>query len=98
MLLQTNTDTGITGEDAFTAPQNPAGGLCHVQLSAMPPGGEGPSSPGYGTRPAHPPSLPRDWMRGVVILRHHACIIEDRMVNGHCPTQDIVHAEVVRHV
>ena len=86
-FFSTNTDTGITCEDAFTDPQNPAGRLGHVQFPVMPPGGEAPSSPGHNTRPA----LGLSGHDGVIILKQRTSIIEDRMVNDPCQTQNIIH-------
>ena len=65
-FFRINTDISISYQDIFADAQNPAGGVRHVQLPVMPPGGEGPSSPGHKTLPT--PGLSGHAM--VIISKH----------------------------
>ena len=88
-FFRINADSGITCQDVFTDSQNPVGGLRHICLPVMPPGGEGPSSPGHKTLPT--PGLSGHAM--VVISKHQTCIIlrKAHIMKGHFLTQNVIH-------
>ena len=90
-FFRINTDISISYQDIFADAQNPAGGVRHVQLPVMPPGGEGPRAPGHDT--LH--NLRLSACSVVLISEHQTCIItilrKAHVVNGHCLTQTVIH-------
>ena len=96
-FFRINTDISISYQDIFADAQNPAGGVRHVQLPVMPPGGEGPRAPGHDT--LH--NLRLSACSVVLISEHQTCIItilrKAHVVNGHCLTQNVIHCRKSRN-
>ena len=96
-FFRINAVSGITCQDVFTDSQNPVGGLRHICLPVMPPGGEGPRAPGHDT--LH--NLRLSACSVVLISEHQTCIItilrKAHVVNGHCLTQNVIHCRKSRN-